>query len=184
MSRCSERSVASATEPTRASDGVRSPPVSSTVRSRRGTRWSTSETRTELVTTVRLGMSTRWKASCQVVVPAVIPIALPAATIDAAAMAMACFSAMLRRDLASNPGSSLLCSSRTVAPPWTLVSSPASSSDSRSRRMVMSLTPSSAESSLTRTAPRRRTSATMTSWRWRASAGAARASTGGPGHDA
>lgn len=106
-----------------------------------------------------------------------MPMALPGVIIAAAAMAMACFSAMLRNDLASKPGSSLLRSARRVAPPCTLVTSPVSSSISRSRRIVMSLTPSSVESSLARTAPRRRTSATITSWRWRASARTATAST-------
>ena len=76
-SRCNERSAATATGPTSASDGVRTPPVSTTVRSLRCAWCSTSATRTELVTTVRSAMSTMWYASCQVVVPAVMPMALP-----------------------------------------------------------------------------------------------------------
>ena len=48
-----------------------------------------------------------WYASCHVVVPAVMPIALPGRTVAAPAIAMACFSPMLRSDLASKPGSSV-----------------------------------------------------------------------------
>ena len=60
-SRCSERIAVDATGPTSASDGVRTPPVSTTVRSGRGSRWSTFATWIEFVTTVRSG------TSCEVV---------------------------------------------------------------------------------------------------------------------
>ena len=179
MSRCNERSAPAATGPTRASEGVRTPPVSTTVRSARCEWCSTSATWIELVTTVRPAMSMMCEANCQVVVPAVMPMADPGRTSAAAAMAIACFSRVLRCSLASNPGSSVLCSSGRVAPPCTLASSPASSSTSRSRRTVMSLTPSNWARSLTRAAPRRRTSARITSCRWRASARVAPRSVGG-----
>src|SRR5690606_37820793 len=56
---CTERS---AIGPTRASEGVRNPPVSATVWSVRALRWNTSATRRLLVTTVRPGTSRRYSA--------------------------------------------------------------------------------------------------------------------------
>ena len=86
-SKWSERIARSATGPTSESDGVRTPPVSTTVAAppgraaaRAGARcavWKTSATRTELVTTVRSGTSSRWWASANVVVPPDRAIALP-----------------------------------------------------------------------------------------------------------
>ena len=89
-------------------------------------------------------------ARCHVVVPAVSPIAVPGRTRAAAAAAIACFSAVCSDDLARNPGSSVVAgrSPASVAPPCTLVSRPCWVRASRSRRIVMSLTPSSVVSSL------------------------------------
>ncbi len=102
------RSVCTATGPTSASLGVRTPPVSTTVRSGRGLWVRISATRMLLVTTVRLGTDSSSPASRNVVVPAVMPIARPGVTRPAATRAIADFSSVLRSDLASNPGSSAL----------------------------------------------------------------------------
>ena len=61
------------------------------------------------------------------------------------------------------------CPRAVVAPPWTFSSRPRSSRISRSRRTVMSDTPSSRTRSATRTAPSSRTRSRMKAWRWRAS---------------
>ena len=58
-STCIERTAASATGPTSASEGVRRPPVSTIERSVRPLWRITSATGTEFVTTVRLGTSRR-----------------------------------------------------------------------------------------------------------------------------
>ena len=92
MSTCSDRIACTATGPTSPSDGVRSPPVSTTVRSGRGRAFSTSATLSELVTTVRFAMSPRCRASVQVVLPAVIAIAMPGRISVAARAAIASFS--------------------------------------------------------------------------------------------
>ena len=71
----------------------------------RPTWWSTSATRTELVTTVRPGTSaSRW-ASAYVVVPAETATAIPGSARPTAASAMASFSLCWSADLAAKPGS-------------------------------------------------------------------------------
>ncbi len=124
MSTCSERSAVTAIGPTSASDGVRTPPISTTVRPGRASRCSTIATCIELVTTVRSGMSARWCASRHVVVPALSAIAWPGSTRLAAACAIASFSANWRRDLASNPGSSVLRLAARGGPAVHLVDQP------------------------------------------------------------
>ena len=168
-STCNERSAFTATGPTSASEGVRTPPVSTTVRSGRWAACSVSATRTELVTTTRSGTPTMSSASCHVVVPAVSPMAVPGCTIWAAATAMERFSPCWRWDFASNPGSSVARCSTAVAPPCTFSSNPAAANVSRSRRIVMSDTRNISVSSLTRTPPERTTSPRISSWRRRAS---------------
>ena len=104
-----------------------SPPVSITVRSARGSAASTSATRIELVTTVRSATVDEAPPSCHVVVPAVIPIAVPGAHEPAAARAIARFSSMLLGDLAVEPRLvGAVARTGSVAPPWTLATSPAS----------------------------------------------------------
>ena len=71
---------------------MRKPPVSTTVRSGRGSRWSTFATWIEFVTTVRSGTWARWCARRQVVVPAVSAIDWPGSISRAAARAIASFS--------------------------------------------------------------------------------------------
>ena len=61
------------------------------------------------------------------------------------------FSSRCSSDLAEKPGSNSVARSTAVAPPWTFSSSPCSWSSSRSRRTVMSETPSSRTRSATRT---------------------------------
>ena len=146
-SKCSDRIARSATGPTSASDGVRTPPVRITAG------WSGPPpdaglpsssrlaTRTELVTIVSLGISRRCRASSKVVVPADSAIAVPGLTSAAAARAMASFSGRSSTDLASNPGSWLLGAPGSTAPPCTFSISPARARTSRSRRMVISETP-------------------------------------------
>ena len=95
----SERIAVTATGPTSASEGVRMPPVSTTVWSARLSRWNTSAIWIEFVTTVSSGTSARWWASVQVVVPAESAIAVPGRTSRAARRAMASFSALLARRL-------------------------------------------------------------------------------------
>ena len=168
-SRCSERMVVSATGPTSASDGVRTPPVRTTVRPVWASRWRTFATWIEFVTTVRSDTCVRCCASRQVVVPAVSAIAWPGCTSSLAARAIASFSRSCRCDFASKPGSSALSDPRAVAPPCTFSISPAASSTSRSRRIVTSETARRAVSSLTRTAPSRRISSAISFWRWAAS---------------
>ena len=93
MSRCSERSAATATGPTSASDGVRTPPVSTTVWSPRPPRSSTSATWTELVTTVSPATSRSCRASVQRRrAGGQRRRPCPGSTSAAAASAMACFS--------------------------------------------------------------------------------------------
>ena len=116
-SRCSDRRLCTATGPTSASDGVRTPPVSTTVRSGCVDPRSTSATWIELVTMVRPGMASSARASVHVVVPAEMPIAVPGRTSVAASSAMASFCARWRTDLASKPGSSVLLPTIEVAPP-------------------------------------------------------------------
>ena len=116
-SRCSLRRLCTATGPTNASDGVRTPPVSTTLRSGWAASRSTSATRIELVTTVRPAMAPSARASVHVVVPAEIPIAVPGRTSAAASLAIASFCARCRLDFASNPGSSVLSPRIAVAPP-------------------------------------------------------------------
>ena len=84
-STCSVPRAATAIGPTRASLGVRTPPVRIIVRSARGWLLKTSATRTLLVTTVRFATVASRPARCHVVVPAVRPIALPSWTKSAAA---------------------------------------------------------------------------------------------------
>ena len=91
------------------------------------------------------------------VVPADSAIASPGETRAAARIAIAAFSARWRTDLAAKPGSWAEPGLTVVAPPCTFASRPRSARDSRSRRMVMSDTPYSAASSLTRTPPAART---------------------------
>ena len=72
----------------------------------------------------------------------------------------------------SNPGSMALAVSIAVAPPCTLDSRPLRSSISRSRRTVMSETPSRAVSCATLAPPVRRTSSRILAWRMAASTSA------------
>src|SRR5690606_8427605 len=153
VSTCRRRIAATATGPTSASEGVRTPPVGTTVRSARGLRWKTSATGIELVITVSSGTPMRWCASCHVVVPADRATAVPGRTSWAARRAITSFSCCCLADLAVKPGSSVEPGPIAVAPPCTFSSSPRSASTSRSRRMVMSETPSSRTRSATRTAP-------------------------------
>ena len=132
--------------------------------------YSTSATRSELVTTVSRGIPSSAAATACVVVPAESATDAPGSSSCTAAAAIACFAAVCRCDLAANPGSSTLLPA-AVAPPCTRVTSPRSASASMSRRIVMSETPSRSTSSDTRTPPVVRTSSRITSWRWRASIG-------------
>ena len=102
-------------------------------------------------------------------VPAEIPMAVPGSTRAAAASAIDSFSPCWRADLAANPGSNIALPGRAVAPPWTFSRRPWSWRISRSRRMVMSETPSSRTRSATRTPPSSRTRSRMYACRWRAS---------------
>src|SRR6266487_854619 len=111
-------------------------------------------------------MRVRWRAKACVVVPALIAIAVPGCTNSAARRAIASLAGRSWLDLASKPGSSVLPRRGRVAPPWTLETSPRLASASRSRRMVMSETPSSSVRSLTRTPPLRWSSSRIRSCRW------------------
>ena len=175
VSTCSVRSAASATGPTRALDGVRSPPTSTTVRSRRAGSCIRSATGGEFVTIVSSGTGSSSRATASVVVPAEIATDSPGWISAAQACAIACFCSRASADLATKPGSSLLRAPRAVAPPCTRSTSPRRASCSMSRRTVMSETASSSTSSLTRAPPVRRTCSRILSWRWRASISAARA---------
>src|SRR4051794_22166732 len=124
-----------------------------------------SATGIELVTTVSEGTSTSRCASPAVVVPAESAIASPGETRLAACMAIAAFSARWRTDLAAKPGSCAEPGLTVVAPPCTFARRPRSASDSRSRRIVMSETPYSEASSLTRTPPAARTRSRIAAWR-------------------
>src|SRR6266536_3203935 len=166
QSTCSDWMVCTATGPTSASEGVRTPPTRTTTRSGRSCAYSTSATGSELVTTVSSGMRVRWRANAWVVVPALIAIAVPGCTNSAARRAIASLAGRSWLDLASKPGSSVLPRRGRVAPPWTLETSPRLASASRSRRMVMSETPSSSVRSLTRTPPLRWSSSRIRSCRW------------------
>src|SRR6266508_3176260 len=141
QSTCSDWMVCTATGPTSASEGVRTPPTRTTTRSGRSCAYSTSATGSELVTTVSSGMRVKWRA-------------------------IASLAGRSWLDLASKPGSSVLPRRGRVAPPWTLETSPRLASASRSRRMVMSETPSSSVRSLTRTPPLRWSSSRIRSCRW------------------
>ena len=105
----------------------------------------------------------------QVVVPADRAMAVPGRTSSAAAEAMASFSSRWRTDLAAKPGSSVEPAPGTVAPPWTLATSPREARASRSRRTVMSDTANSCTRSLTRTPPCRWTRSRIACCRCRAS---------------
>ncbi len=175
-SKCSDRIAASATGPTRVSDGVRTPPVSTTVAAPgraagpdadtvRWALWNTSATRTELVTTVRSGTSSNCCARTNAVVPPASAIALPRAAIRAAARAMSSFAPSSSVDFASKPGSCVVASATGTAPPCTFATTPWRARASRSRRTVMSETFSRRVSSLTRTPPRRLTSSRISARR-------------------
>ena len=169
VSTCRLRRAATATGPTSAFDGVRTPPVRMTVRSSPPRSCSSSATGGELVTTVRSGTATRCWATANVVVPAEIAIEAPGSTSAAAARAMADFDRVCRADLTRKPGSSALRPEIEVAPPCTRSTSPRRANASMSRRTVMSETPSALTSSETRAPPCRSTSSRIRSWRWRAS---------------
>ncbi len=132
--------------------------MSTTVRSDRCRALSTSATFSELVTTVRFAMSPRWRARVQVDLTEVITIAMPGRISSAAGVAIASFSEVSRWLVTSNPGSIALAVSMAVAPPCTLDSNPLRSNISRSRRTVISETPSRAVSCATLAPPVRRTS--------------------------
>ena len=164
--------VRSATGPTSASEGVRTPPVSTTesaVPSRPRVPLNRLVTRSELVTMVRPGTSSRHWASANVVVPAATAIAVPGVTRLAAARAMAVFSGRSSTSLASKPGSWLAGVPGSTAPPWTFSTRPSRASTSRSLRMVMSETPSRWVRSLTRALPSLLTACRMSDWRCLAS---------------
>ena len=95
--------------PTSASDGVRTPPVSTTESAvpSRPPRAPLNRlvTRSELVTMVSPGTSSRHCASANVVVPAARAIAMPGVTMLAAVRAIAVFSGRSSTNFASNPGS-------------------------------------------------------------------------------
>ena len=98
--------VRSATGPTSASEGVRKPPVSTTesvVPSSLRVPLNTLLTRSEFVTIVTPGTSSRYWASANVVVPPATAIAVPGVTRFAAVRAMAVFSGCSRTSLASKP---------------------------------------------------------------------------------
>ena len=114
--------VRSAMGPTRASEGVRVPPVRTTEAP--PALWSAAlplrsrfTTCTELVTMVTPGMPISCSASAKVVVPADRPIALPGVTSSTAARAIAALAACSRVDLVSKPGSWLLGAPGRTAPP-------------------------------------------------------------------
>ena len=163
------RSDDTATGPTSASDGVRSPPVSSTEVVGSPVRCRTSATQTELVTTVRSGMRARCPVSACVVVPAETAMAMPGCTSSAAAAAIASFSRRRCTDFAAKPGSDDDGSATASAPPWTFSRRPSRCSATRSRRTVMSETPSSSTRSVTRTVPSRLSSERIRPRRWAAS---------------
>ena len=171
LSTCSDRMKSTVNGPTSASERVRTPPLRMTVWSGRPSLWRTSATGTELVRTVRPGTSVRCLASSKVVVPAEMAIAVPGVTRLAAAAAISVFSLCMSVDLIVNPGSNWELPSTAVAPPWTFSINPSSFRTSRSRRMVMSETPSARTKSATRTAPSSRTRSRIRVWRCRASAG-------------
>ena len=108
VSKWSDRTVRSATGPTSASEGVRIPPVRMTdVCDPLPGRALLNRfiTRSELVTIVRPGTSSRHWASANVVVPADRAIAVPGLTRLAAALPIAAFSGCSSTSLASKPGS-------------------------------------------------------------------------------
>ncbi len=104
VSTCSRRIAATATGPTSASEGVRTPPVSTTVRSARGLRWKTSATGIELVITVSSGTPIRCWASAHVVVPAESATAVPGRTSRAARRAISLLLRLLAGGLGGEPG--------------------------------------------------------------------------------
>src|SRR4051794_39487035 len=98
--------VRSATGPTSAALGVRTPPVRITVTWPVESRLViTSATVVELVTTVRPGMDARYGAIAHVVVPADRPIAAPGWMNDAARCAIACLAGWASWLFAAKPGS-------------------------------------------------------------------------------
>src|SRR6185312_6558139 len=131
QSTCSRRSAATDNGPTSASDGVRSPPVRTTIMSSPPDSYSTSATRSELVTTVSRGIPIIAAATACVVVPADSATDAPGSSSCTAAAAIACFAAVCKVDVAANPGSSTLLPA-AVAPPCTRVTSPRSASASMS----------------------------------------------------
>ena len=164
--------VRSATGPTSASEGVRTPPVSTTesaVPSRPRVPLNRLVTRSELVTMVSPGTSSRHWASANVVVPEAIAIAVPGVTMVAAARAIEVFSGRSRTSFASKPGSWLAGDPGRTAPPCTFSTRPSLARTSRSRRMVMSETPSRWVRSLTRALPSLLTACRMSDWRCLAS---------------
>ena len=176
-------SASMATSPTRAFDGVRSPPVMTTVgasrfsaRAASAASKSTCAAGSEFVMTVRVGKcssSVRAWASASVVVPADSARESPGRTMAAAAWPMRRLASRLRVDLAVNRGSRVVGPAAT-APPWTRSTSPWVTSSVMSRRTVISEMPSSSTTSATRTPPVAATRSRMCSWRWRASIGAGR----------
>ena len=108
-SKWSDRITRSAIGPTRASDGVRMPPVRITANRAEPLPAGLSPSirlaaRTELVTTVSRGISRRCLASSKVVVPAESAIAVPGVTRAAAALAMASFSGRSQHGLGVEAG--------------------------------------------------------------------------------
>lgn len=115
------------------SDGVRTPPVSTTVAApargppvaaERCAVWNTSATRTEFVTTVNSGTSSRCWASAYVVVPPESAIALPGTAMAAATRAMSSLAVSSSVDFTSKPGSCVLASTTGTAPPCTFSMTP------------------------------------------------------------
>src|SRR3954454_5396176 len=106
--------VRSATGPTSAALGVRTPPVRITVTWLVPSRFViTTATVVELVTTVRPGMDATYGAIAHVVVPAESPIAAPGWIIRAARWAIACLAGWASWLLAANPGSKATRRART-----------------------------------------------------------------------
>ena len=126
-------------------------------------------TRSELVTMVSPGTSSRHWASANVVVPAEIATAVPGLTRPAAARAMDDFSGRSSTSLSSKPGSWTLCEPGRTAPPCTFSTRPSLARTSRSRLIVMSETPSCCVRSLTRALPSLLTACRISDWRCLAS---------------
>ena len=106
VSKCSDRIVRSATGPTSASEVARMPPVTSTeVPSGPRLPVYRFATRSELVTMVSPGTSSRHWASANVVVPEAIATAVLGLTRAAAVRAIVFFSGRSRTSLSSKPAS-------------------------------------------------------------------------------